>query len=62
MLRCATLVRTNVSEEHITSIIRMTKISELETLAVNYQLLLRSVLRLLVTANIIPSSPRQHSS
>jgi hypothetical protein len=40
MLRCVTPVRTDVSEEGITSIIRVTRVGEL----------------LLVTANVIPSS------
>jgi hypothetical protein len=34
MLRCVALVRTDVSEEHSASIIRVTKIGELGTLAV----------------------------
>jgi hypothetical protein len=49
MLRRVALVRTDVSEESNASIIRVT-IGELETT------LARSVLRLLVTANV-PSSP-----
>jgi hypothetical protein len=47
VLRCVALVRTSVSEEDITSIIRMTRRVQL----------LRSVVRLLVTANDVPSSP-----
>jgi hypothetical protein len=43
MLRCVDLVRTDVSEEHIASVIRVTALS-------------RSVLRILVTANVVPSS------
>jgi hypothetical protein len=43
MLHRVTLVRTNVSEELSTSIISMTRIGELGTM--------------LVTANVIPSSP-----
>jgi hypothetical protein len=51
-LRRVALVRTDVSEERITSIIRMTKIGELgRTLA-----FLRSVIRLLVIASV-PSQP-----
>jgi hypothetical protein len=50
------LVRTNVSEDVSASIIRMTRIAELETtLAVT--VFLRSVRRLLVTANVVTSSP-----
>jgi hypothetical protein len=52
LLGCyAVLVRTDVLEEHITTIIRVTVISELGTLAVT-----SSVLQSPVTANI-PSSP-----
>jgi hypothetical protein len=52
MLRRVALVRTDVSEERIASIIRAAKIDELRTtLAVT-----SSVLRLLITANIVPSS------
>jgi hypothetical protein len=53
------LVKTDISEERIASIIRVTTISELgTTLAVtsNYQLFLRSVLQLLVNPNALPSS------
>jgi hypothetical protein len=63
ILRRATLVRTAVSEERSTSIIRMTRISELRTtLAVSgnrntHTAFLRSVRRLLVMANVVPSSP-----
>jgi hypothetical protein len=46
------LVRTDVSEECIVSIIRLKRIRVLETTFV----FLRSVLQLLVTANIVPSS------
>jgi hypothetical protein len=56
MLRRVALVRTDVSEERNASIIRVTRICELgATLAV--KLFLRSVLRLLVTANVFSSSP-----
>jgi hypothetical protein len=56
MVRHAALVRTDVSEEHIASIIRVTKINELETLAVTS---IRSTLQrdIMVTANVLPSSP-----
>jgi hypothetical protein len=60
MLRRVTLVRTDVSEERSSSIIRVTRTGELGTLAVtsNRRILicLRSERRLLVTANV-PSSP-----
>jgi hypothetical protein len=61
MLRRVTLVRTDVSEELSTSTIRMTRIGKLgTTLAVTsnrrHFVFLRSVCRLLVTANV-PSSP-----
>jgi hypothetical protein len=51
MLRRAALVRTDVSEELSASIIRVTRIGELRTM------FLRSLRRLLVTANVVPSSP-----
>jgi hypothetical protein len=69
MLRRVALVRTDVSEELSASVIRVTRIGGLgTTLAVtsNRRTLrrntkdcafLRSVRRLLVTANIVPSSP-----
>jgi hypothetical protein len=53
ILLCVDLVRTNVSEERISSIIRVTKIVELRTLA---EIFLRSVLGLLLTTNGVPSS------
>jgi hypothetical protein len=62
MLRRVALIRTDVSEELIPSIIRVTRIGELgTTLAVtslfsNF-VFLRSVCRLLVTVNDVPSSP-----
>jgi hypothetical protein len=68
MLRRVVLVRTHVSEEGIASIIRVTRIGELGTLAVttNRSMLrrnsmysyvfLRRAHRLLVTDNVIPSS------
>jgi hypothetical protein len=56
-------VRTDVSEERIASIIRVTRISELETTLVAtsnrntlHTIILRSLLLLLVTANAVPSS------
>jgi hypothetical protein len=73
MLRRVALVRTDVSEELIASIIRVTRIGELRTLAVtsnrrtlrrntkskvqSHFVFLRSVRRLRVTANVVPSSP-----
>jgi hypothetical protein len=48
MLRCVALVRTNVPEELSASIIRMIRIGELGTTL---------VVALLVTANVVPSSP-----
>jgi hypothetical protein len=54
MLRCVALVRTNISEERIASIIKAIRIDELGTmLAVTGN---RSMLRR-NTTNIIPSSP-----
>jgi hypothetical protein len=58
MLRRVALVRTDVSEDLSASIIRVTRIGELETtLAVtsNRRTLRRNVM-LLVTANVVPSS------
>jgi hypothetical protein len=52
MLRRVTLLKTDVSDELSASIIRVTRISELGTLAVS-----RNVRQLLVTANVVPSSP-----
>jgi hypothetical protein len=54
MLRRAVLVRTDVSEELSASIIGVTTIGELGTTLAAF---LRSVRRLLVTANVVPSSP-----
>jgi hypothetical protein len=58
MLRRVALVRTDVSKELSTSIIRETRISELgTTLAVTSNLVfLRSVCRLLVTGSVVPNS------
>jgi hypothetical protein len=53
MLCSVALVRTDVLEERITFIIKMTRMGELGTmLAVT-----SSILRLLVTAEVVPSSP-----
>jgi hypothetical protein len=50
----AALVRTDVSEENIASIMKVTRIGELrKTLSV----FLRSVLQLLLTVKIVPNSP-----
>jgi hypothetical protein len=49
-LQCVALVRTDISEEHIAFIIRLTRIGKLGTLAVH------SVLQLLVTANTVRNS------
>jgi hypothetical protein len=57
MLRRVALVRTSVSEEPSASIIRVTRIRELETTLAAHLTFLRSVRRLLVTANLVPSSP-----
>jgi hypothetical protein len=57
MLRRVALVRTDVSEELIASFIRVTRIGELGTTRNNHLVFLRSVCRLLVTANVVPSSP-----
>jgi hypothetical protein len=52
ILRRVALVRTDVAEELSDSIIRVTRIGELGT-----TLAVTSVRRLLVTANVVPSSP-----
>jgi hypothetical protein len=60
MLRRVALVRTDVSEEHSASFITVTRIGELgTTIGVTSEKIsiFRSVRRLLVTANVIPSSP-----
>jgi hypothetical protein len=59
MLRRVALVRTDVSEERSASIVRVIRIGELgTTLAVtSNRCTLRRVRRLLVTANVVPSSP-----
>jgi hypothetical protein len=57
MLRRVALVRTDVSEDLSASIIRVTRLGELGTLAVtNNRSTLHSLRRLIVTTNI-PSSP-----
>jgi hypothetical protein len=56
MLCRTALVRTDVSEDLNACIIRVTRIGEVGTLAVTSIRLLRSVRRLLFTANV-PSSP-----
>jgi hypothetical protein len=58
MLRHVALVRTDVSEELNASFISITRIGELGTTLDSYQYLvfLRSFRRLLVTANVVPSS------
>jgi hypothetical protein len=51
------LVRTDISEQLIASIIRVERISDIwTTLAVTSNVLLRSVLQLLVTANVVLTS------
>jgi hypothetical protein len=58
MLRRVALVRTDVSEELSVSHHQGDKIGELGTLAVTSNFVfLRSMRRLLVTANVVPSSP-----
>jgi hypothetical protein len=70
MLRRVALVRTDISEELSASLIKVTRIDELgTTLAVTsnrhtlrrntkcHFVFLRSLLRLLVTASVVPSSP-----
>jgi hypothetical protein len=65
MLRRVALVRTGVSEERSASIIRVTRIGELGMLAVtnnqctlrrSIKQFLRSLRRVLVTANVVPTS------
>jgi hypothetical protein len=58
MLHRVALVRSDVSDDRSTSIIKVTRIRELETtLDVSSIVLLGSVRRLLVKANAVPSSP-----
>jgi hypothetical protein len=54
MLRRVALVRTDVSEELSTSIIRVTRISKLETFAVTSN---RRTLRIGELGKLVPSSP-----
>jgi hypothetical protein len=63
MLRRVALVRTDVSEDLSASFIRVTRIGELGTTrceeilgTLHFQVFLRSVRRLLVTASVVPSS------
>jgi hypothetical protein len=68
MLRRVALVRTDISEELSSSTIRVKRITELgttlavtdaryeETQSVKHFVFLRSLRRLLVTANVVPSS------
>jgi hypothetical protein len=57
MLRRVILVRTGVSEERNATIIRVTRIDELVT---TLTVFLRSVSRLLVTANVVPFTDSCH--
>jgi hypothetical protein len=58
MLHRVALVRIDVSEELNASVIRVTRIGELGTSAVtSNRHTIRSTFRLLVTANVVPSSP-----
>jgi hypothetical protein len=60
ILRCEALVRSDISEKHIAFIIRVKRLGELEiAIAVTSirSTILRSVLLLLVTDNVVPSSP-----
>jgi hypothetical protein len=53
-LRRVALIRSDILEERRASIIRVTRIGELGT--IQYFVFLRSVHRLLVTANVVPVS------
>jgi hypothetical protein len=58
MLRRVALLRTDVSDERSAYTIRVTRMGELgTTLRVMSIVLLRSVRRLLVSANVVPISP-----
>jgi hypothetical protein len=59
MLRRVALAKSQVSEERIASTIRMTRIGELGIIlaVTKYLVIIRGVRRLLVTANVFPSSP-----
>jgi hypothetical protein len=56
MLLRVALLRTDVSEERSASFIRVTRIGVLGT-TLALMVFLRSVRQLLVTANVVPSSP-----
>jgi hypothetical protein len=53
-LHLVAVVRTDISEERIASIIRVARIDEL-VVVVELAVFLRRVLRLLVTTNVVPS-------
>jgi hypothetical protein len=57
MLRRVTLEKADVSEERVASIIRVIRIGELGTTLAITIVFLCTVRRLLVTTNIVPSSP-----
>jgi hypothetical protein len=57
LLRSVAIVRTDVSEERIASITRVTRIGELGTTLAIISVFLRCVLWLLVPANVTRSSP-----
>jgi hypothetical protein len=57
MLRRVALVRTDVTEERIASIIRVTRIGELGTSATSNRRTLRRYKNKQITANDVPSSP-----
>jgi hypothetical protein len=60
MLHHVALIRSDVSEVNIASIIRVTRIGELRTtLAItnNRKVVLPGMLRLSITVNVVPSSP-----
>jgi hypothetical protein len=59
MLRRVALAGPDVGEERIASIIRVTRIGELVTTLVVIIVFLRSVFRLLVTANVVSSSSKR---
>jgi hypothetical protein len=56
MLRLVALVRTDVSEELYASMIRIGELGSILAVTSNV-VFLRSVLRLLVTTNVVPNSP-----
>jgi hypothetical protein len=57
MLRFVTILRTDITEEPIASTIRVTRISELGTTLALTKTGERSVIRLRVIANVVPSPP-----